>query len=71
MNDFKIHYPLDLGSTHLIILWGGLDINFDPDWDFFRQIVVLLIIWLLIKFEIKSQDFRIVWKKGRTEILRK
>jgi hypothetical protein len=44
MNDFKIHYPLDLGSTHLIILWGGLDINFDPDWDFFRQIVVLLII---------------------------
>ena len=47
MNDFKIHYPLDLGSTHLIILFfgggGGLDINFDPDWDFFRQIVVLLI----------------------------
>ena len=36
MNDFKIHYPLDLGA-------GGLDINFDPDWDFFRQIVVLLI----------------------------
>ena len=49
MNDFKIHYPLDLGSTHLIILLGGgggegLDMHFDPDWDFFRQIVVLLII---------------------------
>jgi len=46
MNDFKIQYPLDLGSTHLIIFFwgGGLDRNFDPDWVFFRQILVLLII---------------------------
>jgi len=44
MNDFKIQYPLDLGSTHLIIIFfggGGAWVrNFDPAGVFFRQKLV-------------------------------